>query len=232
MTESKPQLELKQILGALLLGAKTPLSAGEIRKILADVAAEQEGEKNGFGALKEKDVREAMARLGKEIEDMRIGIHIAEVAGGYRYQTDLACAPWLRRLLNLGKPERLSMPAMETLAIIAYRQPVTRSEIESVRGVNVDSILRNLLEMQLVRIVGRSELPGRPLLYGTTQIFLEHFGLKSVEDLPGREQLAKRTAPVPAAQTPEQKPAEQPVAAPGGEACAGAPQGEQDEKTR
>lgn len=123
-----------------------------------------------------------------------MGIILAEVAGRFRFQTDPTGGPWVRQLLNLDKPTRLSKPALETLAIIAYRQPITRAEIEAVRGVNIDSMMRNLLDLQLIRVLGRSELPGHPALYGTTNLFLEHFGLSSVKNLPGIEQLARREA--------------------------------------
>ena len=118
-------------------------------------------------------------------------MHVIEVANGFRFENDSSCGPWLRHLLERGRPTRLSRPALETLAIIAYRQPVMRSEIEAVRGVAVDQIIRNLLEMQLIKIVGRSELPGRPWQFGTTQKFLEHFGLKNLMDLPGVEELRR-----------------------------------------
>jgi segregation and condensation protein B len=129
--------------------------------------------------------------LGKDLASARLGFSIAEVANGYRLVNDASCGPWLRRLLEKGKPSRLSPPALETLAIIAYRQPCTRAEIEAVRGVEVDQMVRNLLELQLIRLVGRSELPGRPWLIGTTQKFLEHFGLNSLDDLPGVEELRR-----------------------------------------
>ena len=97
-------------------------------------------------------------------------------------------------MLQKGRGARLSLPALETLAIVAYRQPCVRSEIEAVRGVAVDAILKNLLEMQLVRVVGRSEMPGRPWMFGTTQKFMEHFGLKSLDDLPGTDELRRLEA--------------------------------------
>ena len=97
-------------------------------------------------------------------------------------------------MLQKGRGARLSLPALETLAIVAYRQPCVRSEIEAVRGVAVDAILKNLLEMQLVRVIGRSELPGRPWMFGTTQKFMEHFGLKSLDDLPGTDELRRMEA--------------------------------------
>jgi segregation and condensation protein B len=187
---------LMQVLGAMLYGARAPLSAADLRRVLLRVAAnaESDGPEKAFAKVKESEVRKALDALRDHLDQAGLGIRLGEVADGFRYQTDLRCGPWVRDLLDLGKPARLSRPALETLAIIAYRQPITRAEIEAVRGVAVDAMVRTLLEGGLVRIVARSELPGRPLLYGTTQQFLEHFGLKSVNDLPGIEQLARRDA--------------------------------------
>lgn len=186
--------ELKQIIGALLFGAKTPLSAGDIRRVLQQVAESWGGKTRDFAKATEADIRAALEQLQADFVDKKVGLHVSEVANGFRLENDVACGPWLRHLLARGRPQRLSRPALETLAIIAYRQPCIRSEIESVRGVAVDQIIRNLLEMQLIRIVGRSELPGRPWQFGTTQRFLEHFGLKSVQDLPGIEELRRMEA--------------------------------------
>lgn len=183
--------ELKQILGSLIFGAPHPMTLNDMRRNLVDVAKEHGENAAAFADVKPADIRDALTQIKAEIEEYRPGFHLVEVAGGYRFQTDDACGPWLRHLLNAGKPHRLSHPALETLAIIAYRQPVTRAEIEAVRGVNVDHIVRLLAEMQLIRIVGRSNLPGRPMLYGTTRMFLEHFGIGDLKDLPGIEELAR-----------------------------------------
>jgi segregation and condensation protein B len=121
-------------------------------------------------------------------------------------------------MLDVGKPTKLSRPALETLAIIAYRQPISRAEMEGVRGVTVDHVLRMLMEMQLIKIVGRSELPGRPMLYGTTQLFLEHFGLKDIKQLPGIEELARmevqkrKETPAPVQEAAPTEPVSQPKA--------------------
>ena len=119
-------------------------------------------------------------------------MRVVEVANGFRLQNDPACGLWLRQMLDRGKPQRLSKPALETLAVIAYRQPCTRSEVESVRGVSVDAMVRTLLEMGLIKVTGRSELPGRPWLFGTTTKFLEHFGINQISELPGAEELRRR----------------------------------------
>lgn len=129
----------------------------------------------------------AIKRILSEMQDAfherALGIELVEVAGAYRFQTDPECGKWVRRMLNKGKPARLPRPAIETLAIIAYRQPVTRSEIESIRGVSAGHVIKALMELQLVRIIARSDLPGRPFLFGTTPTFLAHFGLSSLKDL-------------------------------------------------
>lgn len=186
------------MIGALIFGAPEPLTVKALKKILNDAASGEPGEEtppaadSGFAGIDEKDIREAIDALRRELEERPLGIQLVEIAEGYRFFTDPECAPWMRHVLRAEKPARLSRPSLETLAIIAYRQPATRSEIEAVRGVSVDYVVRNLMELQLVRIVGRSELPGKPLLYGTTQRFLEHFGLKDLQELPGIAELARR----------------------------------------
>ena len=110
--------------------------------------------------------------------------------------SDPAYAPWVRQLFPAVKPARLTPPSLETLAIIAYRQPITRADIEAVRGVAVDGVLQNLMERGLVKIGGRAEVPGRPLLYETTQFFLEHFGLRDLDELPNAEELRTRYLPM------------------------------------
>jgi segregation and condensation protein B len=186
--------ELKQIIGALLFAAKKPLTVKEIRKALTDAGVKYGGAYEPFGQLKEKELTAAVSELTAELDHGTTGLCIAEVAGGYRLQNEINCGPWVRTLLDKDRTTKLSKPALETLAIVAYRQPVLRSEIESVRGVAVDQVLRNLVEMQLVKVVARSELPGRPWLFGTTHRFLEHFGLKGLDDLPGMEELRRQSA--------------------------------------
>lgn len=222
--ETIVQPELKQVLGALLFGAKGPLPLKELRRVLAQTAETVGDYTRPFGEATEADLRAALEQLNADLAARRLGLHVAEVAGGFRLQTDMVCGPWLRELLDLRKPNRLSRPALETLAIIAYRQPIARAEIEAVRGVNVDAMMRGLLEMQLIAMVGRSDLPGRPMLYGTTQLFLEHFGLKTITELPGIEQLCRReeeraraaaaAAPEASAATEGDTPTEGPAAAP------------------
>jgi len=135
--------------------------------------------------------RTLIRRLNHFYEDEGSAIRIREVAGGYQLLTRPVFAPWLKRLVEMPVEARLSAPAMETLAVVAYRQPILRVDVESIRGVGCEDILRQLLERDLVRIVGRSEDLGRPLLYGTTKRFLEVYGLRSLEELPRAAELKR-----------------------------------------
>lgn len=218
MTTDNKMPELKQILGSMIFAAKHPLPAAEMRRVLVEVAGVQGGYAAAFSAVRESDVVETLKQLSADLGKSGTGFHLAEAAGGYKLQSDDRCAPWVRTLLNADKARRLSRPSLETLAIIAYRQPITRVEIEAVRGVNVDHIIATLMEMELVRMVGRSNAPGRPMLFGTTKKFLEHFGLQSLQALPGIEELARaeknraaaRPAPGPAAADVEKPAGEKP----------------------
>ena len=185
--------DLKRVVGALIFASGRSLKISEIRRCIRDVCADQGGGGKDRTAS-EKDIREAIETLQAEMEGLDAGFRLAEVAGGFRFETDARCGKWLKQLLRHGGAQRLSQPSLETLAIIAYRQPISRAEMERIRGVNVDHVVRNLLEMQLVRIVGRSELPGRPFLYGTTQRFLQHFGLKSLKELEEMQPMLKSGA--------------------------------------
>jgi segregation and condensation protein B len=177
---------LQQIVGALLFGSDHPLTVEEMRACLASVA-ETEGAENEtvklFAEASPREVGDAVESIAKELSRLGLGVEVAEVNGGFRFQTQPCCGRWVRNLLKLDRPNRLSRPALETLAIIAYRQPISKSEIEAIRGVVVDHIVKALMELHLIRIVGRSDLPGRPFLYGSTATFLDHFGLKSLNEL-------------------------------------------------
>jgi len=187
---------LQQIVGALLFGADRPLTVGDIRACLVNVAAGEENETlKLFAEASPREITDALEGIGKELARTGIGIEVVELNGGYRFQTQACCGRWVRDLLKVERPNRLSRPALETLAIIAYRQPISKSEIEAVRGVMVDHIVKALMELHLIRIVGRSDLPGRPFLYGTTASFLEHFGLKSLDDLNELDPTLQRSAP-------------------------------------
>jgi len=164
-----------QIVEAVLFASDAPLTADEIAR--ADES------------LDEDQVEQAIRFLRDEYEDAERSFQIAEVAEGYQILTRSEFAPYLERFDNVPRPSRLSGPALETLAIIAYRQPMGRIEIEFVRGVGSAGVLKTLLDRELIDVVGRAEALGRPVLYGTTQRFLEHFGFKSLEDLPRPEEL-------------------------------------------
>ncbi len=178
---------LREIIGALIFGANRPITARELRQCLQEVASE-DSEVAVFAEASIKDIEREIRALHDELQLRETGFGIYEVSGGWRLQSNVSCGRWLKNLLKV-KPQRLSQPALETMAIIAYRQPISKAEIETIRGVGVSHVIKQLMEVQLVKIVGRSELPGRPFLYGTTSRFLEHFGLKSLQDL---EQIGPR----------------------------------------
>lgn len=186
--------ELKQIVGALLFAAKEPLTIKRIRKAMIETGNGFSGPYEQYAKATDQQIEGAIEELKEDLDKAHVGLHVARVAEAYRLQNDAACGPFVRALLEKNQVMRLSKPALETLAIVAYRQPCLRSEIEEVRGVSVDAVLRKLIDMQLVRVVRRSELPGRPWLFGTTQKFLEHFGINQIEDLPGSQEL-KRAMP-------------------------------------
>ena len=136
------------------------------------------------GELEPAAIRQVIEALNTEYVQAGHAFRIQEVAGGYQLVTDPQLAPWVKRLLQLPRESLLSKASLEALAIIAYRQPMTKAEIEMIRGVDSSATLETLIERQFVRIVGRKDAPGRPLLYGTTEEFLRHFGLKGLEALP------------------------------------------------
>jgi segregation and condensation protein B len=177
---------LQQIVGALLFGSDHPLTVEEIRSCLASVA-EADGAQNEtvklFAEASPREINDAVESISKELSRLELGLEVTEINGGFRFQTQPSCGRWVRNLLKIDRPNRLSRPALETLAIIAYRQPIAKSEIEGIRGVMVDHIVKALMELHLIRIVGRSDLPGRPFLYGTTSTFLDHFGLRNLNEL-------------------------------------------------
>lgn len=173
---------LRQVVGALVFSSPTPLSAEAIRNAIRNRSLDP-GEVNPFAKISTRDVEAALDEIAQDLHRLELGIDLVEVSGGWRYQTQPGCGRWVRALLKADKPARLSKSALETLAIIAYRQPIARSEIEGIRGVAVDHVVRALMEMHLIRATGRSDLPGHPFLYGTTPLFLEHFGLKNLDEL-------------------------------------------------
>ena len=176
-----------EIVEALLFASDTPLEAERIRDVL--------------GLPDAATARAVVDELRARYETSSRGIGISEVAGGYRMVTRAEVAPWLVRLARARTRARLSRPALETLAIVGYKQPVSRPEIDAVRGVNSDGVIENLLERRLIRVAGRKEAPGRPFLYETTKEFLVAFGLRDLGDLPKveGELVIPELAPVEAA---------------------------------
>jgi segregation and condensation protein B len=187
-------MELKFILEAILFSAQKPLSLKEIREVFAAAPEHAEGDETvrGLKKVKEEQVTAALEELAREHETAGRSYRLACVAGSWQFVTEPDYAPWLKALVgHKARPPRLSQPGLETLAIVAYRQPITRAEIEQVRGVAVDGVMQTLLERGLVEQVGRAEVVGRPMNYGTTSQFLEYFGLRSLEDLPAADELRR-----------------------------------------
>ena len=184
-------MELKFILEAILFSAQQPLSPKEIRELLA-AAAENADEAKAFKKVSLDTLHAALDQLEGEHAQAQRTYRLSCVAGSWQFFSQPEYAPWIKALVgHKNRPARLSQPALETLAIIAYRQPITRAEIEQVRGVAVDGVMQTLLERGLVEQVGRAEVIGRPMNYGTTPQFLEYFGLKNLDDLPAGDELRR-----------------------------------------
>ena len=201
-----PMMNLSQVVEALLFSAQKPLTAREIAAALKGASDGDELLPNEFAKTKEAEVAAALEQLKLNYLEQQRAFQLVEKAEGWQLASDPQFAPWVRQLFPAIKPARLTPPALETLAIIAYRQPITRADVEAVRGVAIESVLQTLMERGLVKIAGRSEVPGRPLLYETTQFFLEHFGLRDLDELPNSDELKRRELPK-AAITPEETPA-------------------------
>jgi segregation and condensation protein B len=204
-------MSLNQVLEALLFAAQKPLTSRELMGAMKGAGGENDLVLNEFAKVTEAQVAAALEQLKIEYVQQGRAFQLAEKAEGWQLVSDPAYAPWVRQLFPASKPARLTPPSLETLAIIAYRQPITRADIEAVRGVAVDGVLQSLMERGLVKIAGRAEVPGRPLLYETTQFFLEHFGLRDLDELPNAEELRTRylpTAPRKEEAPPPAEPAE------------------------
>lgn len=169
--------KIKSILEALLFVAGRPLSINELRDIVSDVEVASENE-----------IRSLLFEVGSEYAAAGRSFKLEELSNGFQLRTHAQYAPWLSKLYQKGT-EKLSQATLETLAIVAYRQPITKAEIEGVRGVDVTGTLKKCLELGLVDIVGKKEILGRPFLYGTTEPFLKYFGLRSLQELPRVEEL-------------------------------------------
>jgi len=189
-------MTLTKVVEALLFSAQKPLSIREIATAIKGAGAEDELSPNQFARVREAEVAGALEQLKVEYIEQERAFQLNEKAEGWQLATDPTYARWVRQLFPAPKPARLSAPALETLAIIAYRQPITRAEVEAVRGVNIDGVLQTLMERGLVKIAGRAEIPGRALLYETTQFFLDHFGLRALDELPNVEELRARHLPM------------------------------------
>jgi segregation and condensation protein B len=187
-------MELKFILESLLFSAQKPLSVKELRDVLASAAEHEDADATAksLAKIRETDLTAALEQLAREHETAARSYRLACVAGSWQFVTQPDFSQWLRALVGVKiRPSRLSQPALETLAIIAYRQPITRAEVEQIRGVNVDGTMQTIMERGLVESVGRAEVVGRPNTYGTTALFLEYFGLRGLEDLPAADELRR-----------------------------------------
>jgi segregation and condensation protein B len=173
------QSEQLQIVEALLFASPEPLNQSRLNTVFED------------DALKLSDL---VKKLREKYEKEKHGFEVRKVAGGYQFATRAEFSPWVRRLIQNPSKLKLSAAALESLAIVAYKQPLSRFEIESIRGVDCSGVLKTLLSRQLLKIAGRAEGPGRPLLYGTTREFLEHFGLDRLSDLPRLREITELTA--------------------------------------
>lgn len=178
----KEEIDIKRVVEALLFVATEPLPVSRLEKLTEGL--------NSGGSTMTGVVNE----LARDYDREGKSFALIQVANGYQLRTRKKYAPWLRRLFQSRRVMRLSQPTLETLAIIAYKQPITRIEIELIRGVNVEGILRNLLDLELIKISGQKEVAGRPYLYRTSRRFLEHFGLKSLSALPPLSSREKPTA--------------------------------------
>ncbi len=165
----------RSIVEAMLFASDRPLSLSRIGSILKD--------------LKSGEIKTVIEELNRGYENRNQGFAIREIASGYQMYTLPEYAFWVDQIFDHHKKQRLSQAALETLAIVAYKQPLIRSEVEQIRGVNCEGVLHTLLEKSLITVVGREKRAGRPLLYGTTKEFLSYFGLRSLEDLPKMEDL-------------------------------------------
>ena len=189
-------MNLSRVVEALLFSAQKPLSIRELTTAIKGAGAEDELSPNEFARATEAEIAAALEQLKIEYVQEEHAFAITEKAEGWQLVTDPAFVRWVRQLFPAPKPARLTAPALETLAIIAYRQPIIRADVEAVRGVSIDGVLQTLMERGLVKIAGRAEVPGRPLLYETTQFFLDHFGLRALDELPNVEELRTRHLPV------------------------------------
>ncbi len=189
---------LQEIVGSLLFASETPLTAADLRAAVRAVEPEEGDNReimDVYGSCTSREIDEAIKGLGKALEVAGCGFRLVCTGGAYRLQTAASCGRYVRAMLKLDRPSRLGRASLETLAIVAYRQPITKSEIEEIRGVDVSANVKTLMDLQLIRLVGKSELPGHPFLYGTTPLFLDHFGLANLQQLNELDPTLQRSNP-------------------------------------
>lgn len=169
----------KSVIETLLFISGEPVSLSELKNITD---------------MPEADIKQNIDELIREHAERRSGMMIIEIAGGYQMTANPEFIQWTRKFKGATVSNKLSMPALETLAIIAYNQPIIKAEVEQIRGVNSDGVIKSLLDKHLIKIMGRKEIPGKPLLYGTSKEFLQYFGLKDLTELPTLKELAREEA--------------------------------------
>jgi len=199
-------MDLPRIVESLLFATDRPLTPKAIAHALHHaVKFSPSPETSAYEKTTIPEVEAAIEQLNAQLTTEGSSLMVQGIAGGYVLKTRPEFAAWTNKLFEQPKAPRLSQPALETLAVIAYRQPIGRAEIESVRGVAVDGVVATLLERKVIRVAGRSEQPGRPLLYETTPLFLELFGLKSLDELPNADELRRLQPPPEPSHAPEQQ---------------------------
>jgi len=176
------EIQTKAIIEALIFISESPVSLESIHEVLGDIS--------------KRDLQDLLAEMIRDYQTASRGFNLIEVGGGYQFRTRTEYAEWIKKLKKI-KPFSLSQPSLETLAIVAYKQPVLRTEIEKIRGVDSGGVLRTLLEKKLIKILGKKDVPGKPLVYGTSKRFLEMFGLKDLSSLPTLKDLAGLGPPPP-----------------------------------
>jgi segregation and condensation protein B len=187
---------LKAVVEALLFASQKPLTLNEIAAALRSAGeCFEDSPEAALAKTSEAEIADSLRLLQNEYSTLSRSFQLIEQVSGWVLVSRAEYQNWVRQLFPEMRPTRLSIPALETLAIIAYRQPITKSDVEAIRGVTVDGVMQKLLDAGLVKIAGRAEIPGRPLLYETTQHFMEHFGLKTLEELPNAFELRRISLP-------------------------------------
>jgi len=187
---------LKGVVEALLFASQKPLSVNDIAAAISSAAPYfEEGSNAGLPRPGSAEIAECLLALQNEYDQEGRAFQLIERVSGWVLASRSEYQIWVRQLFPDMRPARLSAPALETLAIIAYRQPITKADVEAIRGVAVDGVMQKLLDSGLVKISGRAEVPGRPLVYVTTQHFMEHFGLRSLDELPNASELRQISLP-------------------------------------